>query len=276
MGPTTAAAGKAAVSALKKGNPSMELELSSVSYLAEVRRVVEHIEKTQLDAVAAAGALVADSIAAGGVLQAFGTGHSEALAMELCGRAGGFVPSNKLALRDLILYGGDPLDSLADPKIERQEGLARRVYELASVEPEDVFVIASSSGGNGAIVEMAEHVTAQGHKLIAITSLEHTARITPRHPSGKRLKDFADVVLDNGAPYGDAVLPLPDGPGNVCGISSVGNTVLGQSVVAEAVRLLVERGVTPPVYLSANAAGGDVHNDALEARYAGRIRPSAA
>jgi uncharacterized phosphosugar-binding protein len=252
------------------------MELSSTSYLTEVRRVVDHIEKTQLEAIAAAGALVADSIAAEGVLQSFGTGHSEALAMELSGRAGGFVPSNKLALRDLILYGGDPLDSLADPKIERVEGLARRVYGLAPIEPQDVFVIASSSGGNGTIVEMAEHVTARGHKLIAITSLEHTARITPRHPSGKRLKDFADVVLDNGAPYGDAVLPLPGGAGSVCGISSVGNTIVAQAMVAEAVRLLVERGVTPPVYISANAAGGDVHNDVLEARYAGRIRPSAA
>jgi uncharacterized phosphosugar-binding protein len=252
------------------------MDLSSTSYLAEVRRVLDHIEKSQLEAISAAGALVADSIASEGVLQAFGTGHSEALAMELAGRAGGFVPSNKLALRDLILRGGDPLDSLADPKIERQEGLARRVYALSPIEPQDVFVIASNSGGNGAIVEMAEHVTGLGHKLIAITSLEHTSRITSRHPSGKRLKDFADVVLDNGAPYGDAVLPLPGGPGNVCGISSVGNTILAQAMVAEAVRLLVERGVTPPVYLSANAVGGDAHNDALEARYAGRIRPSAA
>ena len=255
------------------------MELSPLAYLAEVRRIADHVERTQLAAVAEAGALVAASIAAGGVLQSFGTGHSEALAMELSGRAGGLVPSNKLALRDLILHGGDPLDSLADPKIERVEGLSRRVYGLANIEPQDVFVIASSSGGNGAIVEMAEHVTSRGHKLIAITSLEHTARITPRHPSGKRLKDFADVVLDNGAPYGDAVLPLPSGgplAGSVCGISSIGNTILGQAMIAEAVRLLLDKGLEAPVYLSANAEGGDLHNDALEARYAGRIRPSAA
>jgi len=250
--------------------------LSPLGYLAEVRRVTEHIERTQLPAVTEAGALIAASIAAGGVLQAFGTGHSEALAMELCGRAGGFVPSNKLALRDLIIHGGEPADYLADPKIERIEGLSRRIYALANIEPQDVFVIASSSGGNGTIVEMAEHVTSRGHKLIAITSLEHTSRITPRHPSGKRLKDFADVVLDNGAPYGDAVLPLPGGAGTVCGISSIGNTIVGQAMIAEAVRILTEQGVEPPVYISANAAGGDLHNDALEARYAGRIRPSAA
>lgn len=254
---------------------SLPPELSPNGYLAEVRRVLEHVEKTQLDAVVAAGALVADSIAAEGVLQAFGTGHSEALAMELAGRAGGFVPSNKLALRDLILFGGEPADFLNDPKIERQEGLAQRIYELAPVQPQDVFVIASNSGGNGVIVDMAELVTARGHKLIAVTSLEHTARITSRHSSGKRLKDFADVVLDNGAPYGDAVLPLPSLGANVCGISSVGNAVLAQAMIAEAVRLLAERGVEPAVYLSANATGSDGHNDALEARYAGRIRRAA-
>jgi uncharacterized phosphosugar-binding protein len=254
---------------------SLPPELSPTGYLAEVRRVVEHVEQTQLDAVLAAAALVADSIAAEGVLQAFGTGHSEALAMELAGRAGGFVPSNKLAMRDLILFGGEPVEILNDPKIERQEGLAKQIYELAPVEPQDVFVIASNSGGNGVIVDLAEHVTSLGHKLIAITSLEHTARITSRHSSGKRLKDFADVVLDNGAPYGDSVLPLPSLGANVCGISSVGNTILAQTMIAEAVRLLAERGVEPPVYLSANAVGGDAHNDVLEARYAGRIRRSA-
>jgi uncharacterized phosphosugar-binding protein len=254
---------------------SLPPELSPTGYLTEVRRILEHVEKTQMDAVLAAGALVADSIAAEGVLQAFGTGHSEALAMEVSGRAGGFVPSNKLAMRDLILFGGEPLDVLNDPKIERKEGLAKRIYELAPVEPQDVFVIASNSGGNGVIVDLAEHVVAQGHKLIAITSLEHTARITSRHSTGKKLKDFADIVLDNGAPYGDSVLPLPSLGANVCGVSSVGNAVLAQMAIAEAIRLLAERGVEPPVYLSANAIGGDAHNDVLEARYAGRIRRSA-
>jgi uncharacterized phosphosugar-binding protein len=83
-------------------------------------------------------------------------------------------------------------------------------------------------------------------------------------------------VLDNGAPYGDAVLPLESLGGNVCGVSSVGNTVLAQAMIAEAVRLLAERGVEPPVYLSANAVGGDLHNDVLEARFAARIHRSAA
>jgi uncharacterized phosphosugar-binding protein len=118
---------------------------------------------------------------------------------------------------------------------------------------------------------MARLVKEHGHPLIAVTSVQHTSRATPRHTSGKRLSDFADVVLDNGAPFGDALLPLPSG-GSVCAVSTITAALLAQMVTAETVRLLIEDGITPPVYLSANVPGGDEHNKVLEARYAGRIR----
>jgi len=110
--------------------------------------------------------------------------------------------------------------------------------------------------------------------LIAITSVEHTERVSPRHPSGKRLADIADVVLDNGAPYGDTLLPLPGG-GTVGAISSITSALLGQLVMVEVVRQLQAAGEVPPIYLSANVPGGDEHNHTLESRYAGRIRRTA-
>ena len=91
---------------------------------------------------------------------------------------------------------------------------------------EDVFVVASQSGINGSVVELALLVKQRGHHLIAVTSVEHTARVAPRHPSGHRLADLADVVLDNGAPYGDALLPT-DGGGRVCAVSSVTTRAAG-------------------------------------------------
>jgi uncharacterized phosphosugar-binding protein len=97
--------------------------------------------------------------------------------------------------------------------------------------------------------------------------------VTSRHPSGLRLFELADVVLDNGAPYGDAVLTT--GELAVGGISSITAALLAQMVVAEVVRTMLAAGETPPVYLSANIPEGDAHNSALEARYAGRIRRSA-
>src|SRR5438445_4701353 len=122
--------------------------------------------------------------------------------MELAGRAGGLIPTNKLALRDLIILGGEDPAVLADPKAERDPDLARRVWDLAPIGPDDVVVIASQSGGNGSTVEMASLARAQGHPVVAITSMAHSSAITSRHPSGKRLFELADVVIDNGAPHG--------------------------------------------------------------------------
>jgi uncharacterized phosphosugar-binding protein len=192
--------------------------------------------------------LVTTALRANGVIQAFGSGHSEALAMEIAGRAGGLI--------------------------ERDPSYSRKLYELSAAREGDLFVIASNSGVNGSIVELASVVKEKGHPLIAITSLQHTGGMESRHPSGKKLIDFADVVLDNHAPYGDSVLDLPDG-GKVCAVSSITAALIAQMLVAEVLRRLTEAGEIPPVYLSANIPGGDEHNHALEAQYAGRIRRSA-
>ena len=250
------------------------MPVTGAAVFARIRTTLDRIEASEAGSVARAADLVADSLAAGGVLHVFGTGHSEALAMELSGRAGGLIPTNKLALRDAVLLGDLPAEALADPKAERDPELARKVWELAPIRPGDVVLIASQSGGNGSTVEMAQIAKSAGYALIALTSLEHSREITSRHPSGKRLFELADVVIDNGAPHGDAFLPLPDG-GTVCAISSIANAALAQALVAEVTARLLARGVEPPIYRSANVPGGDTHNDAWEARYADRIRRSA-
>ena len=247
------------------------MSIDSASFLTAVREQLAHIESTQGPAIDKAAELIASSLRADAVLQVFGTGHSEALAMELSGRAGGLIPTNKLALRDIILLGGEPPEVLADPKDERDPDLARRVWDLAPIGPDDVVVIASQSGGNGSTVEMASLARAEGHPVVAITSMAHSSAITSRHPSGKRLFELADVVIDNGAPHGDAVLILPGG-GKACGISSIGNAVIAQLLAANVIARLIAADAEPPVYLSANIAEGDAHNDVWEARYAGRIR----
>lgn len=250
------------------------MSIDTASFLGKVREQLARIESGQGPAIDQAADLIASSLRKDGVLQVFGTGHSEALAMELSGRAGGLIPTNKLALRDLIILGGEDARTLADPKAERDPALARRVWDLAPIGPADVLVIASQSGGNGSTVEMAQIAREKGHPLIAITSLEHSRRVTSRHPSGKRLFELADVVIDNAAPYGDAVLDLPSG-GKVCAISSIGNAVIAQLIVAAVTARLIAQDVEPPIYLSANIAEGDAHNDVWENRYEGRIRRSA-
>ncbi|MFI8964727.1 sugar isomerase domain-containing protein [Streptomyces sp. NPDC053493] len=234
------------------------------------RASVDQVAAANKDAVAAAARLFADCVAADGVIHAFGTGHSQAAALEVAGRAGGLVPTSRIALADLVLRGGEDPAILRDPLLERSPGLADRLYALATPRPQDLFVIISNSGVNNAIVELALKVTGAGHPLVALTSLAHTHAVPALHASGKRLADLADAVLDNGAPAGDAVLPLPDG-GALCGISTLTSSLLVQMVVAEAVALLLAEGHEPPVYVSANLPGGHERNALLEARYAGRL-----
>jgi len=248
--------------------------IGASSSAAELLRRLTSVASSSAAQVSAAARLFASCVAADGVIQAFGTGHSQGTALEVAGRAGGLIPTNRIALSDLVQFGGEDPSVLADPMLERRGDVAARLYDLASPSPQDLFVIASSSGVNAAVVEMAHVVTGHGHKLIAITSLEHSTRVEPRHDSGKRLSDLADVTLDNGAPFGDTLLELPDGT-SAGAVSSLSAALLVQMVVAESVRLMLESGTTPPVYVSNNVPGGHDRNLKLEAHYAGRIRRTA-
>lgn len=247
------------------------MNIAAKTYADDALRLLAGVAAQAEPVVESAAKLFAACLKADGVIHAFGTGHSQATAMEVAGRAGGFVPTNRISLSDLVMFGGADPSVLADPMLERSPDAAERLYELANVQPQDIFVIISNSGVNGAIVQLAQLVKERGHALIALTSVDHSFRVPPRHESGKRLADFADVVLDNGAPYGDAMFTTPDGD-SACAVSSLSAALLVQMTLAQAVRLLLDEGIRPPLYVSANVPDGPDRNRALEARYAGRIR----
>ncbi|MDP3952252.1 SIS domain-containing protein [Microbacterium sp.] len=234
---------------------------------------------TRLTADAEAGALdpaialIVAALDAGGVIHAFGTGHSEAFAMEISGRAGGLIPTNKFALRDLVMHGDREVDVLTTA-LEREPWLVDELMATVPVGESDVFMIASNSGVNGSIVGAALWAKERGHSVIAVTSMEHTMRVEPKHPSGKRLADIADVVIDNLAPYGDTTLKV-SGDIGAGAISSITAAFIAQLLTLGVARTIADRGDTPPMYISANIPGGDEHNSVLEDRYRGRIRRGA-
>jgi uncharacterized phosphosugar-binding protein len=218
--------------------------------------------------------VTADALEAGGVVQAFGTGHSEAFAMEIAGRAGGLIATNRIPLRTLVLRGGRDISVLGGAELERDNNVANDLLALYQIEPNDVFMIASNSGVNGSIVGVALAAKERGHKVIAVTSLEHTNRVQPKHPSGKRLSEIADITIDNLAPYGDASLELEGGIG-VGAVSSITAAFIAQRITIGVAETMRRRGKTPPVYISANIPEGDKHNRALEDLYGVRIRRDA-
>ncbi len=195
--------------------------------------------------------------------------------MEVAGRAGGLIPTNKVALRDAALLGDHEIAELTgEPPLERDPNIAEDVFATVVRDPRDVFVIASNSGVNGSVVGLALLAKEHGHKVVAVTSLEHTQAVEPKHPSGKRLSEIADVVIDNLAPYGDATLTDVSDIA-VGSVSSLTAAYIAQLLTIGTVTALAERGEDAPLYVSANVPGGHDRNKAIEARYGDRLRRSA-
>jgi len=236
--------------------------------LAQLTRVVGE----QRDAITEGGAVIASALASGGMLHAYGTGHSRSVALELVARAGGLIPTNLLSIKDLVLWGDWAPESIRDPRFERETGVAQAVLGLHDVRPGDAMVIASNSGLNPAIVEMARLVRARGVPVVAVGSVVHSRSTPSPDPSGPTLFDNADVVVDTLTPPGDAVVPLADG-GRACGTSTLAAVLVAQLLVASAIDDLERRGVRIPVYRSMNLTGADAPNAEAERAWAERLRP---
>lgn len=230
-----------------------------------------------IDELAASGGLdeavnlIANSLQNDGVIQAFGTGHSAAFAMEMAGRAGGFIPSHRINLDDVAIYGSRPVSEIGTAELERGHEVADELWDLYNISPNDVLLIASNSGANGSTVGLALRAKQEGIPVIAVTSLEHSNGVESKHPSGKRLYEVADVAIDNLAPYGDGTIEVADGI-NAGPVSSITAAYIAQLMTLGAADKLRQAGGLPPMYISANIPTGDAHNIALQDRYAGRIR----
>lgn len=219
------------------------------------------------EAIPKAADLIHGSLAAGGVLHAFGSGHSAAGAIELFHRAGGLVPVNGILESFLSPF----LAPGKSGKLERLSGIGEILVDQYDVRAGEVLIAFSNSGVNAVPVEIATAARARGAKVIAVTSRAHAAAVPSRHPSGKKLVDLADLVIDNRAKAGDAAVEYA--PGKLAAaVSGLANAYVVNRLVAEVVERYLAAKQEPPVYLSANLPGGDEHNRALEARYRDRLK----
>ncbi len=224
-----------------------------------VRRLLDEVETTQMDNIEAAARLEVETIKRGGILQAFGVGHSDGGASEVCGRAGGFIPAKKLREPSLGLYQDIP-------------GVGIKFMETADLQPEDTLVLISNSGRNNMIIEMAIEAKRKGCGVIVVTSLEASKRLTPKHKDGKNLYAYGDVVLDNRVPDGDSSIRLEGMESKICGMSSITTAVLLQAVMCRATEIFLEEGIVPPVLMSVNLDGGREYNQKLREKYKDRLK----
>lgn len=179
-------------------------EITMDLFYEEMLKVVDVLEGKEMDNIRKASEVCAETIAQGGVVHVFGSGHSVGFGMELAGRPGSLVPFHTIVTSDFVLHGKVTLEEFKDPDniFERRADIADRLYDLYDIRPQDSFIIISNSGINGVVIDFAIKAKAEGHKVIVVTSWQHTSAEASRHPSGKKLYEMGDVVIDNCGPAG--------------------------------------------------------------------------
>ncbi|MGW3193816.1 SIS domain-containing protein [Streptomyces sp. NPDC001118] len=231
--------------------------------------LLRRVREEEAEPIAAAGTLLADTVAAGGRLFAFGAGHSSLAAQDVVYRAGGLALMNLLAVPGVV--GVDVTPATLGSALERVDGLASAVLDTSPVRAGDALVIISLSGRNALPVEMARGARALGLKVIGVTSVAYAAQTRSRHASGTFLKDHCDIVLDSKIAVGDAELTLDTIPAPFAPASTVVTTALLQAVMATTAATLADRGIEPPLLRSGNVDGGHEWNGRVMKEYGDRI-----
>ncbi|MGN1343891.1 MAG: sugar isomerase domain-containing protein [Traorella sp.] len=241
-------------------------------FRSELKDLLNVLSEKESENIQKAAKLCADSIEKGGVIQVFGSGHSIGFGMEMRDRVGDLVPIHQLKTEDFVIKGKVTLEDYKDQNniFERRPGIADKLYELYNIQKDDVFIIISNSGINGVVIDLAITAKERGHKIIIVTSWKHTSAEGSRHPSGKKLYEFGDVVIDNCGPQGDALLDTEKNE-RVCSVSSITGALIAQSISTECVRDLMERNIVPPVLWDETVEGGKEHNEKVRNYYQGRI-----
>ncbi len=109
---------------------------------------------------------------------------------------------------------------------------------------------------------MAEQFKRKGIKTVALVSLAHAEASISRHPRGHKLHEVADLVLDTGAPVGDAMVKIDGLQTPVAPGSTVGGCLVVNCLKAEVADRLTRAG-QPPKVLTAAAIVGAERSDAL-------------
>lgn len=237
------------------------------TYFGQARERLALVEDNEKENMLEAAAKVADAIQNGGIIQLFGCGHSHILTEEVFYRAGGLVPIKPIFVEPLMLHEG----ALRSSQLERKNNYAEEFLKDQDFREGDVVFVLSTSGRNPVPVDVANEAKEKGAFVIGLTSLEYSKSQTSRHSSGKYLYNSVDLVINNHSVPGDAILTYekvkePFGP-----TSTVVGAAILNAILAEAIKLMADNGFEPPVFLSGNIDGADLHNNQLVEKYRERI-----
>ena len=211
----------------------------------------------------------AQTILAGRMVHIFGSGHSRIMVEEMWPRYGSFPGFNpivelSLSFHNLVVGANGQRQAMF---LENVPGLSERILRNFDLSSSDCALIISSSGTNVVPVEMAELFQQKKIRVVALITKLHSEQSESKRSDGKKLGDFADIILDSGAPVGDSMiyidgLETPVAPG-----STVGGVMLINCIKAELASILTDAGHPPKVLTAASIVGVKKATDLFEAAY---------
>ncbi len=223
-------------------------------YFESIRGRIDEIA-AQPEPIRKAAHLCAQALARGGMLHVFDSGHM--VSRELINRAGGLVAMSALSFN---LSVENPVKARPDQPLPAGNSLSfgyiDHIFETNQLRRGDVLFVGSVSGKAANVVELALQARSHGLTVIALTALEYSSRLESEHPSGKRLYETADLVLDNRAPFGDAMLAVEGLDYPICPASGIDTAVILWAVVAGTIDEMLQLGLKPTVYPSVNRPDG--------------------
>jgi len=237
-------------------------------YLNKCRQIIDVVEKQSED-VRKAASWFAETILSKRMVHVFGSGHNRIMVEEMWPRYGsfpGFNPIVELSLtfHNLVVGANGQRQAIF---LENVSGLAERILRNFELNTKDTALIISSSGCNIVPIEMAEIFQKEGIKVVALTTKKHSTGSASKRKDGRKLSDFADLILDTGAPLGDAMIQIPNLDTPVSPGSTVGGVMLINSIKAEVAQLLTEAGQPPKVLSSAAIVGAERAAQLFESAY---------
>lgn len=246
----------------------METFSPARKYLALSAGLLQTVE-AQLPHIQQAADWFAESILAGRMVHVFGSGHSRIMVEEMWPRYGSFPGFNPIV--ELSLTFHNPVVGANGQRqamfLENVSGLAERILRNFALRPADSALVISSSGCNLVPIEMARGFQARGVKVVVIITKRHSEASASNHPQGKKLQDFADLVLDTGAPVGDAMVQIPGLVTPVAPGSTIGGCLLVNAIKAEVAARLTAAGQPPLVLSGAAVVGAQRATEIFEAAY---------
>lgn len=242
-------------------------------YYDEILKIIGEIRSTERENILKMARIVAEHIKQDKIIYVFGPGgHSNLAAMEIFSRAGGLAHVCAMIDQETMLSAG----GIKSMQVERLPGYGKIIVEDYEIGEGDLLWIVNAYGINSATIDSAMTAKAHGAKVIGVSSVEHAMNCPldhpARHPSKQNLHDLVDVHVDCKVKLGDAVLELPGLTQKIGALSTFANAYVMNSVVVEAVNMLVNEGIEPPIWRSGNCPGGDEWNQQFSKRLRKLIR----